>query len=153
MCVYAEEYGGAGGDFAKEQAALIYAQSEANQAGFGGFFLHSGIGAFISGIMGTEAQKQAWLPKMATGEMIMLIMMTEPGTASLIYRISRPMQSKKDDYIYQWLKDLYNQWSTSVILTHWFGLAKKTDREKGAQGVSLIVAETDNAPGFERGKN
>ena len=53
-----EEYGGAGGDF-RHEAALIYAQTEANQVGFGGF-LHSGIVAPYILHHGTEEQKQKW---------------------------------------------------------------------------------------------
>src|SRR5690606_15300711 len=75
-----EAYGGAGGDFGHE-AVLIMAQGEAGISGFGGS-LHSGIVAPYILHYGTEEQKQRWLPKLASGELIGAIAMTEPGTGS-----------------------------------------------------------------------
>ena len=141
-----EEYGGAGGDF-RHEAALIYAQSEANQAGFGGF-LHSGIVAPYILHHGTEAQKQKWLPKMATGELIGAIAMTEPGTGSDLQNIKTFAVKEGDDYIINGSKTFITNGQLGNLII----VACKTDREQGAKGVSLIVVETDNAPGFERGK-
>ncbi|WP_201535112.1 acyl-CoA dehydrogenase family protein [Psychrobacter immobilis] len=141
-----EEYGGAGGDF-RHEAALIYAQSEANQAGFGGF-LHSGIVAPYILHHGTEAQKQKWLPKMATGELIGAIAMTEPGTGSDLQNIKTYAVKEGDDYIINGSKTFITNGQLGNLII----VACKTDREQGAKGVSLIVVETDNSPGFERGK-
>ena len=141
-----EEYGGAGGDF-RHEAALIYAQSEANQAGFGGF-LHSGIVAPYILHHGTEAQKQKWLPKMATGELIGAIAMTEPGTGSDLQNIKTYAVKEGDDYIINGSKTFITNGQLGNLII----VACKTDREQSAKGVSLIVVETDNAPGFERGK-
>lgn len=141
-----EEYGGAGGDF-RHEAALIYAQSEANQAGFGGF-LHSGIVAPYILHHGTEAQKQKWLPKMATGELIGAIAMTEPGTGSDLQNIKTFAVKEGDDYIINGSKTFITNGQLGNLII----VACKTDREQGAKGVSLIVVETDNSPGFERGK-
>ena len=73
-----EEYGGAGGSFAHE--AVI--NRELSLAGFDTFGapLHSGIVAPYILHYGTEEQKKRWLPKLATGEMVGAIAMTEPGT-------------------------------------------------------------------------
>ena len=141
-----EEYGGAGGDF-RHEAALIYGQSEANQAGFGGF-LHSGIVAPYILHHGTEAQKQKWLPKMATGELIGAIAMTEPGTGSDLQNIKTFAVKDGDDYIINGSKTFITNGQLGNLII----VACKTDREQGAKGVSLIVVETDNSPGFERGK-
>ena len=108
-----EEYGGAGGDF-RHEAALIYAQSEANQAGFGGF-LHSGIVAPYILHHGTEAQKQAWLPKMATGELIGAIAMTEPGTGSDLKNIKTYAVKDGDDYIINGSKTFITNGCSGVI--------------------------------------
>ena len=141
------EYGGGGGDFGHE-AALIYAQTEANQSGFGGM-VHSGIVAPYILDHGTEEQKQAWLPKMATGEYIGAIAMTEPGTGSDLQNIKTYAVKDGDDYIINGSKTfITNGQHANLIL-----LACKTDREKGAQGVSLIIVETDKVEGFERGRN
>ena len=141
-----EEYGGGGGDFGHE-AALIYAQSEANQAGFGGL-VHSGIVAPYILNHGTEEQKQAWLPKMATGEMIGAIAMTEPGTGSDLQAIKTFAVKDGDDYIINGSKTFITNGQHANLII----VACKTDREKGAQGVSLIVLETEGTEGFERGK-
>lgn len=141
-----EEYGGAGGDF-RHEAALIYAQTEANQVGFGGF-LHSGIVAPYILHHGTEEQKQKWLPKMATGELIGAIAMTEPGTGSDLQNIKTYATKDGNDYIINGSKTFI----TNGQLANLIVLVCKTDREQGAKGVSLIVVETKNAPGFERGQ-
>ena len=141
-----EEYGGAGGDF-RHEAALIYAQTEANQVGFGGF-LHSGIVAPYILHHGTEEQKQKWLPKMATGELIGAIAMTEPGTGSDLQNIKTYATKDGDDYIINGSKTFITNGQLADLIV----LVCKTDREQGAKGVSLIVVETKNAPGFERGQ-
>ena len=143
---FPEEYGGAGGDF-RHEAALIYAQSEANQAGFGGF-LHSGIVAPYLLHHGTEEQKQKWLPKMASGELIGAIAMTEPGTGSDLQNIKTYAVKDGDDYLINGSKTFITNGQLGNLII----VACKTDKEQGAKGVSLIVVETDSAPGFERGK-
>ncbi len=141
------EYGGGGGDFGHE-AALIFAQAAANQAGFGGI-VHSGIVApYILG-HGTEEQKKQWLPKMATGEYIGAIAMTEPSTGSDLQNIKTFAVKDGDDYIINGSKTFITNGQHANLII----IACKTDRTKAAQGVSLIVVETDNLKGFERGRN
>lgn len=142
-----EEYGGAGGDF-RHEAALIYAQADATLSGFGGF-LHSGIVAPYILHHGSEQQKQRWLPKMATGELVGAIAMTEPGTGSDLQAIKTYAVKDGDDYILNGSKTFI----TNGQLANLIIVACKTDREKGAQGVSLLVLETDGLAGFERGRN
>lgn len=141
-----EEYGGVGGDF-RHETALIYAQAEANMSGFGGS-LHSGIFAPYILHHGTQEQKQRWLPKMATGELIGAIAMTEPGTGSDLQNIKTYATKEGNDYIINGSKTLI----TNSQLGNLIIVACKTDTDEGAKGVSLIVVETDNSPGFERGK-
>ncbi|MBO1530118.1 acyl-CoA dehydrogenase family protein [Psychrobacter sp. F1192] len=142
-----EEYGGSGGDFGHE-AAILLAQAQANQSGFGGM-VHSGIVAPYILKHGTEAQKKAWLPKMATGEYVGAIAMTEPSTGSDLQAIKTYAVKDGDDYIINGSKTfITNGQHANLIL-----LACKTDRNQGAQGVSLLVVETDGLAGFERGRN
>ena len=142
-----EEYGGAGGDFGHE-AALILAQAAAGQAGFGGS-LHSGIVAPYILHYGTEEQKKRWLPKMATGELIGAIAMTEPGTGSDLQGVRTSAVLEGDTYKINGSKTFI----TNGQLANLIVVVCKTDKSKGAQGISLLVVETDEVTGFRRGRN
>ena len=142
-----EEYGGAGGDFGHE-AALILAQAAAGQSGFGGS-LHSGIVAPYILHYGTEEQKKRWLPKMASGELIGAIAMTEPGTGSDLQGVRTSAVLEGDTYKINGSKTFI----TNGQLANLVIVVCKTDKDKGAQGISLFVVETDEAPGFRRGRN
>ena len=142
-----EEYGGAGGDFGHE-AALILAQAAAGQSGFGGS-LHSGIVAPYILHYGTEEQKMRWLPKMATGELISAIAMTEPGTGSDLQGVRTSAVLDGDTYKINGSKTFI----TNGQLANLIIVVCKTDKDKGAQGISLFVVETDQVDGFRRGRH
>ena len=142
-----EAYGGAGGDFGHE-AALILAQAAAGLSGFGGS-LHSGIVAPYILHYGTEEQKMRWLPKMATGELISAIAMTEPGTGSDLQGVRTSAVVDGDTYKINGSKTFI----TNGQLANLIIVVCKTDKDKGAQGISLFVVETDQVDGFRRGRN
>lgn len=142
-----EQYGGGGGDFGHE-AMLLLAQAQANQSGFGGQ-VHSGIVAPYILKHGTEEQKKKWLPKMASGEYVAAIAMTEPTTGSDLQNIKTYAVKDGDDYIINGSKTFITNGQHANLIV----LACKTDRELGTKGVSLIVVETDGLEGFERGRN
>ncbi|MBN3772495.1 acyl-CoA dehydrogenase family protein [Burkholderia sp. Se-20378] len=142
-----EAYGGAGGDFGHE-AALILAQGAAGIGGFGGS-LHSGIVAPYILRHGTEAQKQRWLPRLATGELIGAIAMTEPGTGSDLQAVRTTAARDGDHYRINGSKTFI----TNGQLANLVIVVCKTSKDEGAQGMSLLVIETDHAPGFRRGRN
>ena len=142
-----EEYGGAGGDFGHE-AALILAQAAAGQSGFGGS-LHSGIVAPYILHYGTEEQKKRWLPKMASGELIGAIAMTEPGTGSDLQGVRTSAVLEGDTYKINGSKTFI----TNGQLANLVIVVCKTDKDQGAQGMSLMVVETEQVQGFRRGRN
>ncbi|MDI1257795.1 acyl-CoA dehydrogenase family protein [Aquabacterium sp.] len=142
-----EEYGGGGGDFGHE-AALVLAQGEAAIGGFGGS-LHSGIVAPYIFHYGTEEQKKRWLPRLATGELVSAIAMTEPGTGSDLQAVRTLALKEGDTYRINGSKTFI----TNGQLANLVIVVAKTDKDKGAQGISLFVVETNEAPGFRRGRN
>ncbi len=92
-----EEYGGGGGHFGYEKV-LIEEQGRALCSSFGAS-LHSGIVAHYILAYGTEEQKRRWLPKMATGELVGAIAMTEPGTGSDLQAVATVAKPEADGYL------------------------------------------------------
>ncbi|MEV6280050.1 acyl-CoA dehydrogenase family protein [Nocardia sp. NPDC051832] len=141
------EYGGGGGTFAHE-AAVIEAQTAAGDGSLG-MSVHSGIIAPYLHHFGSEELKRRVLPKAASGEMVLSIGMTEPGTGSDLQAIKTRAVREGDEYVITGSKIfISNGWLCDGII-----LAVKTDPTKGAAGVSLIFAEVgDDTPGFKRGR-
>lgn len=141
-----EEYGGAGGSFYHE-AVLTTEQYRA--AGVSGFAnsVHSQICAHYILNYGTEDQKHRWLPKMATGEMVCAIAMTEPGTGSDLQGIRTTARMDGGAYVLNGSK----MFITNGYLADLVIVVCKTDPQARAKGISLLVVETDGADGFRRG--
>ncbi|MCU1699247.1 MAG: acyl-CoA dehydrogenase [Mycobacterium sp.] len=142
-----EEYGGGGGTFAHE-AAIAIEQVRALAPSFGGL-LHSCIIAHYISSYGTEEQKQNWLPKMASGEIIAAIAMTEPGTGSDLQSVKTRAVKDGDDYVINGSKTfISNGFLCDLVI-----VVAKTGNEGGINDVSLIGVETKDLPGFSRGRN
>ncbi|WP_378742363.1 acyl-CoA dehydrogenase family protein [Nocardia brasiliensis] len=141
------EYGGGGGTFAHE-AAIIEEQSRAGDGSMG-MPVHSSIIAPYLAEFGSPELKQRVLPKAATGEMVLSIGMTEPGTGSDLQNIKTRAVREGDEYVITGSKIfITNGWLCDGII-----IAVKTDPTKGASGVSLIFADvSDDTPGFKRGR-
>ena len=142
-----EEYGGLGGTFAHEQIS-IEQQIKAGVEGFGAA-LHNTIVAPYILHYGTEEQKRRWLPKMASGELIGAIAMTEPGTGSDLQAVRATALKDGNQYVVNGQKTFITNGQTANIII----VVAKTDPGEGAGGVSLMVVETDEVEGFERGRN
>jgi acyl-CoA dehydrogenase len=142
-----EEYGGSGGTFAHE-SAIIEAISHVGVDGFG-IGLHNAIVAPYILHYGSEEQKKRWLPKMATGELIGAIAMTEPGAGSDLQGVKTSAKKDGNQYTLNGSKTFI----TNGQLANLIVVVTKTDPSKGAKGTSLIVVETDEVEGFERGRN
>jgi acyl-CoA dehydrogenase len=141
-----EEYGGAGGTFAHE--AVI--DRELSLAGFDTFGgpLHSGIVAPYILNYGTEEQKRRWLPKLATGEMVGAIAMSEPGTGSDLQSVRATARKSGNGYLLNGSKTFITNGQHSNLII----VVAKTDPKEGAKGISLMVVETEDAAGFRRGR-
>ncbi|MEM7216307.1 MAG: acyl-CoA dehydrogenase family protein [Pseudomonadota bacterium] len=142
-----EEYGGAGGTYAHE-AAIIEAIGHHGVDGFG-IALHSGIVAPYILHYGSEEQKQKWLPRMASGELIGAIAMTEPAAGSDLQGVKTTAVRDGNQYRINGSKTFITNGQNANLVV----LVTKTDPSQGAKGTSLIVIETDEVEGFERGRN
>lgn len=149
LCVdMPEEYGGCGVPF--EYSVVVGA--ELARMGFGALstnvMVHSDIVAPYLSHIGNEAQRQQWLPKMATGEAVGAIAMTEPGAGSDLQAMRTSAVADGDDYILNGSKTFITngQHADMVIV------AAKTDPKAGAKGISLFLVDT-SLPGYSRGRN
>jgi acyl-CoA dehydrogenase len=139
-------YGGSGGSYLHE-TVIAEEQVRAGVAAWGNQ-VHSQIVAPYILNYGTEEQKQAWLPKMASGEMVGAIAMTEPDTGSDLQSVKTTAIKDGDDYVINGSKTYITNGQNCGLVV----VVAKTDPTQGAKGISLIVVETDN-PGFKRGRN
>lgn len=140
-----EEYGGGGGTFAHE-AILYTEQARAGDSSWG-VSVHNGIVAHYLAAYGTESQKRDYLPKLASGEFVGAIGMTEPGTGSDLQGIATKAIRDGDEYVVNGGKTFITNGAQADLVV----LAVKTDPGKGAEGVSLLLVEADT-PGFRRGR-
>jgi alkylation response protein AidB-like acyl-CoA dehydrogenase len=140
------EYGGGGGTFALEAA---FAEEQARTlAPSLGTAVHSTIVAHYINTYGTEEQKHRWLPKLATGELVGAIAMTEPGTGSDLQAVKAKAIRTGDEYVIDGSKTfISNGLLADLVIT-----VAKTDPENAAKGISLVVVETADVAGFSRGR-
>ncbi len=144
------EHGGGGGNF-KHEAVLLEEVSRAGISGWGNS-VHSGIVAHYIHAYGSEEQKRRWLPKMARGELVAAIAMTEPGTGSDLQAVATTAIADGDDYLINGQKTFLSNGMNAELIC----VVAKTDPSEAASGVSLIMVETEGVEGgggFSRGRN
>ena len=142
-----EEYGGGGGNFAFEKV-LMEEQARAGCSAWGNS-VHAGIVAHYILAYGREEQKKEWLPKMASGELVGAIAMTEPGTGSDLQAVRTTAIAEGDEYVINGQKVFITNGQQCGLII----VVAKTDPTAQGKGVSLLVVETDKATGFRRGRN
>jgi acyl-CoA dehydrogenase len=142
-----EQYGGAG---VKDFRYNMVMAEELTRAGVNGpgFLVHTDIIVPYISSLGTEEQKQRWLPGLVSGELISAIAMTEPGAGSDLQGIRTHAVDKGDHYVLNGSKTFIS----NGILADLVIVVAKTDPEAGHKGVSLFVVER-GMEGFERGRN
>ena len=147
LCVsMPEAYGGGGGSFAHE-AIVAAEQARAMVYGFSNN-VHSAILAHYILNYGTEAQRRRWLPSMATGDLVGAIAMSEPGAGSDLKSVRTTAARDGDVYVINGSKTFI----TNGLHADLICVVAKTDPSAGTRGVSLIMVETRDLPGFRRGK-
>jgi acyl-CoA dehydrogenase len=142
-----EAYGGLGASFAYEAAVLEDVETVVPELS-PGLAVHSAIVAHYILNYGSEDQKKRWLPKMASGEMIGAIAMTEPGTGSDLQNVRTTAKRQGNAYVINGQKTFITngQLADLVIVVARTG-------EAGGKGLSLLVLETKGNDGFKRGRN
>ncbi len=144
-----QEFGGSGAD----KLYSVVQMEELSRGGFSGigFGLHSEIVAPYLLHYGSEAQKRHYLPKLASGEVIGAIAMSEPAAGSDLQGVKstalRKTDAQGEHYLLNGSKTfITNGWHADLVI-----VVAKTDPAAGAKGTSLLLVER-GMPGFEKGK-
>ena len=141
-----EAYGGSDAD----KLYSVVQMEEIARSGFSGigFGLHSEIVAPYILHYGTEEQKKKYLPRLASGEMVGAIAMSEPAAGSDLQGVkSTAIQQADGSYLLNGSKTfITNGWHADLVI-----VVAKTNPAAGAKGTSLLLVER-GMPGFEKGK-
>jgi acyl-CoA dehydrogenase len=141
-----EEYGGAGADFG--YSAIIIEEIARTNCTGPGFPLHSDIVVPYIADLATAERKRDWLPRMARGEIIGAIAMTEPGMGSDLKAMRTTARREGDEYVINGSKTFISNGQLADLVI----VCAKTDPSAGRRGISLICVEA-GTPGFTRGRN
>jgi alkylation response protein AidB-like acyl-CoA dehydrogenase len=141
-----EEYGGVGADFRYN----CIVNEEIGRSGCTGlgWTLHSDIAVPYIVRYGSDEQKQKYLPRCVTGELITAIAMTEPAAGSDLQGTKTTAVLDGDDYVINGSKTFITNGQKANLVI----VVAKTDTSAGSKGISLFLVEA-GTPGFSTGKN
>ncbi|MDB5818690.1 MAG: acyl-CoA dehydrogenase [Rhizobacter sp.] len=140
-----EEMGGGGGDFRHE--AIFYEEMSRRSLNGLGASVHSIVAHYFAN-HGTPDQRARYLPRLASGEMIGAIAMTEPGAGSDLQGIRTRAEKRGDHYVINGSKTfITNGGMAGVVL-----VVCKTDPTQGARGTSILIVETEGTTGYRVGR-
>ena len=142
-----EEYGGAGVDDYRFNAVVAEEWARFNMATSSCFGIHADVcPPYVVGL-GTEEQKQRWLPGIASGELIIAIAMTEPSGGSDLAALKTTAMRDGDDWVLNGSKTfITNGYQADLVI-----VAARTDASKGAKGITLFMVER-GMDGFVNGR-
>ena len=142
-----EEYGGAAAGDYRFNAVLLEELNKVNAALGSCVGIHADITAPYLVELGTEEQKQRWLPGVAAGEVLLAIGMTEPSGGSDLAALKTTAVKDGDSWVINGSKTfITNGYSADLVL-----VAARTAPEKKARGITLFAVES-TAPGYSRGR-
>ncbi|MBZ5733220.1 acyl-CoA dehydrogenase family protein [Nocardioides sp. TRM66260-LWL] len=142
-----EQYGGLGLKDFRYNAVVSEEISKVGASGLG-FPLHTDIVVPYISSLGTEEQKQRWLPGLVSGDIISAVAMTEPGAGSDLQGLRTSAVDKGDHYVLNGSKTFISNGIMSDLVI----VVARTDPDAGHLGFSLLVVER-GMEGFERGRN
>src|SRR3954453_22696955 len=142
-----EEFGGAGVDDYRFNAVVSEEMSRFNAATSSCFGIHSDVCPPYIVDLGTQEQKERWLPGMANGDLICAIAMTEPSGGSALAALKPTAVRDGDGWVLNGSKTfITNGYQADLVI-----VAARTDPAKGAKGITLFMVE-DGMEGFSRGR-
>jgi acyl-CoA dehydrogenase len=139
------EYGGVGGD-ARHEAVVVEEMGRRGITSFG-HMVHSILAHYVLNY-GSEQQKHDWLPRMASGELVGAIAMTEPGAGSDLQAVKTRAVRDGDHYVLNGAKTFISNGLHAGLV----GVVAKTDPTLGSKGISIIMVETKGLPGYRVGR-
>ena len=140
-----DRYGGVGGDVRHE--AIVVEELGRRGITSLGHSVHSIVAHYLLNY-GTEEQKQRWLPRMATGKLVGAIAMTEAGAGSDLQAVKTRAHLVDGHYVIKGSKTfISNGYHAGLV-----AVVAKTDAAQRAKGISIIMVETRDQPGYRVGR-
>ena len=143
--MYDEEYGGIG---ESSLMTLVTIEELSKVCATSGLIIAvQELGSLGIKVAGTEAQKERFLPRLASGEWLAAYALTEPGSGSDSAAMRTTASRDGDSYLLNGGK----RFITNAGVAHVYVVFAKTDPDDGHGGISAFVVEAD-APGFSVGR-